>query len=62
VVGYVMNDEFGRMRTEMDVAWSWHYTEGSQKTSLRTYDKWVESETRHVSTQVKNLTSTPIIR
>jgi len=26
-----MNDECEKMWTEMEVAWPWHYTEGTQK-------------------------------
>lgn len=51
-----MNDEFGKMQTEMVM---WHYAEETQKTSLRISDNLDENETRHVSIQVKNLTSTP---
>ena len=54
-----MNNKFGKMRTETVMARLWHYAEETQKTSLRISDNLDENETRHVSIQVKNLTSTP---
>lgn len=47
------------MRTETVMARLWHYAEETQKTSLKISDNLDENETRHVSIQAKNLTSTP---
>jgi len=57
-----MKDEFGKMQTEMFVAWLWHYAEEIQKTSLKLSDNLDETETRLVSTQVENLTLHQIIQ
>jgi hypothetical protein len=54
-----MYDELGRIWTEVVMTCSWHYTEETQITSLRISDNLDETETRHVSMQVKNLNSTP---
>jgi hypothetical protein len=54
-----MYNELGRMWMEVVMTCSWHYTEETQITSLRISDNLDETETKHVSIQVKNLTSTP---